>query len=78
MSEAIYIMTLCLPLGTILGVFGMKYFSAMRQAQAKLGHDEAYRQLAAQAAAAQAGIAEALADMRARLTSIEKVLRDVG
>ncbi|QTC93111.1 hypothetical protein [Brevundimonas goettingensis] len=70
MSEDIYLLTLCLPLGTILLVFGMRYLAAIRQAKAKTDQDEAYRALAESTRAA-------LTAMQARLDGIEKILKDV-
>jgi len=58
-------------------VFSMKYGSAVLQARVRLGEDQAYRDIAAQAAAAQAGTAAALADIQSRLAAIEKILKDV-
>ncbi len=40
MSPAIYLTTLCLPLATILLVFGMRYFAQVQQAKAKLANDD--------------------------------------
>ena len=84
MSEAVYLLSLSLPLATILLVFGMKYFAAIQQAKARLASDEAYRLLASQAAAAQAdsaaalaSINDAMADLKARLAGVEKILREV-
>jgi hypothetical protein len=84
MSENLYLLTICLPLGTILLIFGMRYFSAVQQAKARLANDEAYRQIAAKAAAAQAETATALAsidttlaDVKSRLTALEKILKQV-
>lgn len=84
MSERVYLLTLCLPLATVLLVFAMRYVSAVQQAKARLANDEAYRQLAERAAAAQAeaatafaAIQAALADVRSRLTAVEKILKDV-
>ena len=54
MSESVYFSTISLFFGTILLIFGMKYFAAIQQAKAHRDNDEDYRQLAAQAAAAQA------------------------
>ncbi|MCC4600776.1 hypothetical protein JWH04_19075 [Xanthomonas melonis] len=71
MSEHLYLLTICLPLGTLLAIFGMRYFAAVRQARAQLEYIQAYRNLAEQTHAA-------LADMRVRLDSIEKILKDVG
>ena len=41
MSAAIYLTTLCLPLGTILLVFGMRYFAQVQEAKARLVTDDA-------------------------------------
>jgi hypothetical protein len=43
MSEHLYLLTISLLLGTILLVFGMRYFSAIQQAKARLANDDAYR-----------------------------------
>lgn len=84
MSERIYLLTICLPLATILLVFGMRYLSAVMQARARFANDEAYRLLAEKAAASQAASAAALAsidatlaDLKARVAGVEKVLREV-
>ena len=84
MAEHLYILTICLPLGTILLVFGMRYFSAIQQARARLANDDAYRQIAEKAATAGAetataltAIQAALADVRTRLTAVEKILKEV-
>lgn len=78
MSEPVYFLTLGLGMGTILLIFGMRHLSALLQARAKLANDDAYRQIATAAAQAQAETAAALADIKTRLASIEKVLKDVG
>ena len=84
MSATIYLLTLCLPLGTVLLIFGMKYLASVQQAKARLASDDAYRELAAQSTAAQAAtaerlsaIAEALADLRSRQAAVEKMLKEV-
>ena len=84
MSEHLYLLTICLPLATILLVFGMRYFSAVQQAKARLANDDAYRQIAAKSAAAQdqtatalAAIGATLADLQSRLAALEKILREV-
>jgi hypothetical protein len=69
-SEHLYILTICLPLGTILLVFAMRYLAVVRQAKAKTDQDEAYKALAESTRAA-------LTDMQARLDGIEKILKDV-
>ena len=52
MTIALYLLTLCLPLGTILLIFGMRYVSAVLQARARLANDGAYRQIAEKAVTA--------------------------
>jgi hypothetical protein len=84
MSAPVYFTTIGLFLGTILAIFGMRYRSAVQQAKARLAHDQAYREIAAKAVAEQADTATAisairvsLADIAARLGTIEKVLKEV-
>jgi len=74
-----------LALATILLVFGMKYMSGARQARLRIVGDDTYRLLAEKATAAQFAVTESLAaakaelaDVRARLVSIERMLREVG
>jgi predicted negative regulator of RcsB-dependent stress response len=85
MQEDIYLLTLGLPLITVLLVFGMKYWSAAHKARAEAASAEAYRELAAKSAAAQAENAAALAamqatlaDMKGRLASVETMMKEVG
>jgi hypothetical protein len=68
----------------MLLVFGMRAFSAIQQAKVRNASDAAYRQIAEKAVAsasenttALASIQTALADVRTRLTAIEKVLKEV-
>ncbi len=84
MSEHVYLLTVGLPLATVLLVFGMRYASAVQQARARLAHDDAYRQVAetavslqSQTATALSALQSTLSDVKARLTAIEKVLKDV-
>ena len=69
---------------TILLIFGMKYFSAARQIRIRLTSEDAYRELAEKTAIDQSTSAALLAtvqanlsEMKSRLTTIEKVLREV-
>ncbi len=85
MSEFVYFTTLCLMLGTVVLVFGMRYVSAASQARSRAASEDGYRQLAETSAAAQPGTAAALssihatlADINARLAAVEKILKDVG
>jgi hypothetical protein len=84
MSEHVYLLTIGLPFGTILLVFGMKYVSAMLQARARLANDGAYRAIAEKSLAVQAqtdatlsSIQFALSELRSRLAAIERVLKEV-
>jgi hypothetical protein len=84
MSENIYLLTLCLPLATLLLIFFMRYVSAVLQAMARKASDDTYRKLAQNAASAQADAATALAsidanvaDLKMRLASVEKMLKEV-
>jgi Tfp pilus assembly protein PilO len=84
MSAIYYLLTLCLPLATVLIVFGMRYYSAIQQAKARLANDDAYRQIAEKAvatqadtAAALAAIGAAMADVKTRLAAVETILKAV-
>jgi hypothetical protein len=83
-SPTIFLLTISLPLATVLLVFGMKYFSALQQTKARAAHDAAYRELAARGSQSQAetaqalaGIQAALAELDARLGNVERILRQV-
>jgi len=85
MSEVIYLLTICLPLATLLLIFGMRYSSTIKQAKLRFASDEAYRQLAekavadqAETAAALASMEESLRDLKTRIGAIENVLKEVG
>jgi len=84
MSTTVYLLTICLPLATVLLVFGMKYFAMVQQARARTARDEADRRLVDEARQAQAATAAQLAAMNAtlarldaRMGAIEKVLKEV-
>ncbi len=84
MTTTLYLLTLTLPLATILIVFGVRYFALVQQARARLANDDAYRQLAQSASAAQSQIATTLAaleasvsDVRTRMAAVETILRAV-
>ena len=67
-------------IGTILLVFGMKYFSAIWQSRARIAQDLAYRDLAEKAVAAQSdlsAIRSELTTVRTSLAAIEKTLKQV-
>lgn len=78
MSPEIYLMTLFLPLATILLVFGMKYYAMVQQAKARTARDDADRRLADETLAQLAAINAALAKLDARMGAVEKVLKEVG
>ena len=57
---------------TILLIFGMKYFSAMRQTHARVATDTAFRELAEKATALQSdAVAARLASVRTELADIK-------
>lgn len=84
MSAPIYLLTILLPLGTILIIFALKYGSAAYQARARGAAEAAYRELAQSAVTAQSQTATSLAAMQAelgqitsRLAAVMKILQDV-
>ena len=84
MTTTLYLLTLVLPLATILIVFGVRYYAAIQQARARLANDDAYRQLAESASAVQSQIATSLAameaslsDVRTRMAAVETILKAV-
>jgi hypothetical protein len=65
---------------TILVVFGMKYFSAVFQARARIANDAMYRALAEKAVGAQSDLAAIrveLTRVAASLAAVEKILQQV-
>ena len=84
MTAIFYLLTLILPLATILIVFAMRYYANIQQAKARLANDDAYRQIAEQSASAQSEAATSLAAIQAtltevssRLVAVEKILKEV-
>ncbi len=84
MTTTLYLLTLVLPLATILIVVGVRYYAVVLQARARLANDEAYRQLAESASAAQSRIATSLAaleagvaDVRTHMAAVETILKAV-
>jgi len=84
MTAIFYLLTLVLPLVTILIVFAMRYYANVQQARARLANDDAYRKLAESASAAQSQIATSLAameanlsDVRTRVAAVEVLLKAV-
>jgi hypothetical protein len=79
-----YVLTLIFMFGTPLIIFAMKYISSAYQARAKTAVDDAYRELAQKAAAAQSETAASLATMKSelmaigsRLSAVENILKAV-
>ena len=84
MTTTLYLLTLVLPLATILVVFGVRYYAIVQQAKARLANDDAYRQLAESASAVQSQIATSVAameaslsDVRTRMAAVETILKAV-
>jgi hypothetical protein len=77
MTENTFLAAFFFPAAAAVLIFLMKYVSAVLQARVRLGQDEAYREIAARAAAAQAETATALAQIQTRLAVVEKILKDV-
>jgi len=84
MTTILYLLTLVLPLVTILIVFAMRYYANVQQARARLANEDAYRSLAESASAAHSQIATSLAaieaalsDVRTRVAAVEIMLKAV-
>ena len=84
MSENIFFAAFFFPSAAAVIVFAMKYASGILQARGQLRQDEAYRAIAAAAAAAQAETVAALAtlgaslaDIQSQLSAVTKILKDV-
>lgn len=77
MNEKIFFAAFFFPSAAAVIIFGMKYVAAIMEAKVRLKQDDAYRDIAAKAAAAQAETAATLAQVLARLAGLEKVLKEV-
>jgi hypothetical protein len=84
MSENVFFAALFFPAAAFVLIFFMKYLAAVLQARARMGHDDAYRELARQAAQGQAATlaalaaqGEVLAELRTRIGALEKILKEV-
>ncbi len=77
MNENVFLAAFFFPAAALVLVFFMKYLSAILQARVRLAQDEAYRAIAAKAAAAQTEIAASLGNIQIQLAGIEKILRQV-
>ena len=85
MATNVYLMTLFMVLGTVVLLAGLRYLGLKRQATSRVESEEAYRALAAKAAAAQsettaalASVQSALSGINTRLAAVETMLKDVG
>jgi hypothetical protein len=77
MSDNTFFAAFFFPAAALVIVFFMKYVSAVLQARVRLAQDEAYREIAAKAATAQAETAAALAQIQSQLAGLEKILKQV-
>ena len=77
MSESNFFAAFFFPSLAAVLIFGMKYLSAIMEAKVRLKQDDAYREIAVKAAAAQAETAATLAEVVTRLAGLEKVLKEV-
>jgi hypothetical protein len=71
METWIYFITLGLILGTILLIFGLRFVTQMRQAEAQVSAQS-------ETTAALGAIQTSLTDLKTRLAAVEKMLKDVG
>ncbi len=83
-TPTIYLITLGVMFGTVIIVFGIRFLQASAVAGADAAHTDAYRKLASDAVTAQAGnavrlsaIQSELAEIKARMASIETILKTV-
>lgn len=74
MSEKIFLITISLPLITILLVFAMRYFAAVQQAKVRVAADEAARLNSEKTLALMAANLE---DVKSRVMAIERMLKEV-
>ena len=74
MSEKIFLITISLPLITILLIFAMRYMAAVQQAKVRIAADQADRLSTEKTLAS---MAATLAEVNLRVASIEKMLREV-
>lgn len=84
MSEKIYLLTLLMLLGTIMIVFGMRFYAVAYRVRAEVASADAYRDLADKSVSAEArnetslsSMQTQLTDMNTRLAGIEKILKEV-
>lgn len=85
MSTTVYFISMGAFFGTIILVFGIRFLQAAAVAGADAAHSDAYRKLASDAVTAQSGnaatlsaIQSELSEIKTRMASVEKILKDVG
>jgi signal transduction histidine kinase len=83
-KASVFLLVTILVLVTIILVFAMKYFAAIRQASQRVASDDLYRALAEKATRAQetstellGAVNSGLARIELRLANVEKVLKEV-
>jgi hypothetical protein len=84
LDDNIFYAAFFLPSAAAVLIFFMKYVAAIVQARARRATDDAYREIAAKAADAQAqssaallSLGTTLAEIQSRLVMVEKILKDV-
>jgi hypothetical protein len=84
MSSTIYFISMGAMFGTIIVVFGIRFLQASAVAGSDAAHTDAYRKLASEAVTAQAGnaatlsaIQSELVEIKARMSSVETILKAV-
>ncbi len=77
MGFVLVILSLITILATVVISQGLKTARAKTVSMAEIARDEAYRKLAEEAVSVQRKIAEDLSDLRTRIVSMEKMLREV-
>jgi energy-converting hydrogenase Eha subunit H len=84
MSESLYLSTISVIPITVILVYAMRYFTALRQTNAQLANEKAYRELAEKAVSVQtetrdklAAVESTLAELRARMSAVETILKTV-
>lgn len=73
----VFVLVLLVPLAVVLVWQGFKTWQMRTTSRAEIARDEAYRKLAEEAISVQTKISEDLSDLRVRVASIEKMLREV-
>lgn len=73
----VFVLLLLVPLAVVLVWQGFRTWQKRISSKAEIARDEAYRKLAEEAILVQTKILEELSDLRVRVASIEKMLREV-